>query len=324
MHYFQEVEPTIGEKLCRLWENVDGDKGILTGGRSGGIRGDHKHMGSSVHGPISMGGSSIPPPFSAAKGHPHMSPYPIHPMYFPPYGHSMPHSMYPGTSGSGDSRNQMGGMSTHPFFTHPPRLGYSSPPHLLPQPLHPMSGGSGGGPYSRPGRPWWTVPSFPPPSHLHLHPQHSSSHHHPPGVNYHDHELVQDEHISPSASPLDQTDPSETESSVLSATLAAPRTNSRNAYSQQRQTLLKKQQQQKEQSLKNGKKQDAGVRTAPRRSPFSTAPASEAGTLPKLTLLTKSRVADGMYSFANDETTAEPMMMKKRDEANFDSKKGLS
>lgn len=325
MHHFQEVEPTVGEKLCRLWQNVDGDEGILTGGRSGGIRGDHKHMGSSVHVPISMGGSSVPAPYSTSKGHPHMSAYPpMHPMYFPPYSHSMSHSVYPGAAGSGDSRNQMGGMSTHPFFTHPPRLGYSSPqhPHLLPQPLHPMSGG-GGGPYSRPGRPWWTVPSFPPPSHLHHHPHHSPSHPPLPTGNYHDHNMVQEEHLAPSTSQLDHASPSVTESSIAPAKSAAPRTNSRNAYSQQRQTLLKKQQQQKEQSFKTGKKQDTCSRTVPRRSPFSVASASDPGAPPKMTLLTKSRMTDSTYPFA-DEESSEPRVMKKRDEANFDSKKGLN
>lgn len=318
MHHFQEVEPTVGEKLCRLWQNVDGDEGVLTGAsRSGGIRGDLKHVVSAGHGPGSMSGSG---PFSTAKGHPHMAPYPPHPMYFP-YPHSMPHSLFPGASGSGDSRNRMGGMSAHPFFTHPPRLGYSSPthPHLLPPPLHPMSGG-GGGPYPRPGRPWWTVPPFPPPSHLHHHP-HYSHDHPPPGGNIHEYNSVQEDNSSPCAAQIDPAASSGSESPSVPAKSVVPRTSSRNAYSQQRQSILKKQQLQKEQALKTGKKLDTNVRYT-RSHLLPVALTNETDDLPKVTLLKKNIQLADTYSFASEESS-ELRGIKKKDEPKSDSKKGV-
>ena len=318
---FQEVEPTIGEKLCKLWLSVEGDDGILTGNRSSGIRGDHKHIGSSVHGAASMGGSGVLPPFSAAKGQPPMAPYPLHPMYFP-YAHSMHHSVYPGAAGSGESRHRMGGMSPYPFFTHPPRLGYSH--HPPPHPLHSMSGDPGGS-YSRPGRPMWTLPPFPPPSHFH-HPHQSPSHPPPPppagGLPYLEHNSVQEEHYP--TSQLDQVASPEAESpDVPVAKPVVPRTNSRKTYSQQHQSMVKKQQQQKELSLKSGKKQDMNTKTGSRHIPFQMAQTSEAGAPTKLKLLTKSKLASSTYSFANEDGAAS-MVMKKREDSFFDSKKGLN
>ena len=306
------MEPTVGEKLCRLWQSVEGDDGVLTGSRSGGPRGDSRHSASSGHGSSSMGGSSGPGPFPAAKGHPHHM-YPAPPMYFP-YHHSMHQSVYPG---SGDSRNQMA-MSA--FFSQPPRLGYSSPTHhnILPPPLHPSMGGGGGGAYSRPGRPWWTVPPFPPPSHLHHHPH--QPHGHPPfvGSDFYEQNSVQDENpASMTAAAEEQPPPSGEESPVAPPKTVVPRTSSRNAYSQQRQSILKKQQQQ---ALKASKKEDAnGRRTYTRDFLFS-----EDGDSSKVSVLVKNmRMTDGTHSIPNDEKS-EQRGIKSKDDTNFDAKKGAN
>lgn len=180
--------------------------------------------------------------FSSRHNQPHVPPFPPHPMYFA-YPHPMATSIFTNT-GSGDNRSQMG-ISSHPFFTHLPRLGYSS--HAPPAPpLHHMEGG-GGGPYPRPGRPWWTVPPFPPPSHLH-HPHHN---HPPPDDNYTEPVSIQDHHPSSHNTPP-------ITSSAQTTTTSIPRTSSRNAYSQQRLSILKKHQQQKEQASKI-KDQENGV-----------------------------------------------------------------
>lgn len=173
-----------------------------------------------------------------------MPAYPPHPpMYFP---YPMAPSMFT-SSGGGDTRNRIG-MSSHPFFSHLPRLGYSSAHlHLPPPPLHHSDGG-GGGHYPRPGRPWWTVPPFPPPSHLH-HPHHN---HPPPNDND---RPFQDQHPPPSVQQTPQVTTSASEHVSTATTSPVPRTTSRNAYTQQRLSILRKQQQ-KEQVARTIKEQD--------------------------------------------------------------------
>ena len=220
-----------------MWQKVESDDDVLSG-RSGSGR-EHRVVGPG------SGGDGSQASFSSRHGHPHMHSYPPHPMYFT-YPHPMTHSMFP-SAGGGDARNRIG-ISSHPFFSHLPRLGYSpSHPHLQPPPIHHTDGG-GGGPYPRLGRPWWTVPPFPPPSHLH-HPHHS---HPPPSDNV----LDSNQDHSPLSSHSTTSVP---ESAVNTITSSVPRTSSRNAYSQQRLSILKKQQHQKEQASKTDKGQVSDV-----------------------------------------------------------------
>lgn len=235
----QEVEPSVGEKLCRLWQKVESDEDALSG-RPGGSR-DHKSLAS---GSGSHGGEGSQGSFSR-HGQPHVPSYPP-PMYFPyPMGPSMFTS-----AGGGDARSRIG-LQSHPYFSHLPRLGYSSAQPHLPPPSLLHSDGGGGGHY-RPGRPWWTVPPFPPPSHLH-HPHHS----HPPPMdsNYHEPASVQEQHPPPSSQHTSVTTAGH-ENMATSTTTSVPRTSSRNAYSQQRISILKKQQQHKEQASKSAREQD--------------------------------------------------------------------
>ena len=211
-----------------MWQKVESDDDILSG-RPGSR--DHRIAGPSTGAESSFASRNIPS----------YSPHPS--MYFP---YPMAHSMFSGT-GTGDARNRIG-LSSHPYFSHLPRLGYSSSqPHLPPPPLPHMDGG-GGGHYPRPGRPWWTVPPFPPPSHLH-HPHHS----HPPPNDDRLNDRpnsFQDNHPPISTQ---QTIP--VSEPVSSTTSSVPRTTSRNAYTQQRLSILRKQQQ-KEQTSKNSKEQE--------------------------------------------------------------------
>lgn len=204
----------------------------MLSGRSGGGR-DHKVSGPGLEG--------VQTSFSTRHGQPHVPSYPHPPMYFP---YPMAPSMFP-SSGGGDARNRIG-LSSHPYFSHLPRLGYSST--LPPPPLHPTDGG-GGGHYPRPGRPWWTVPPFPPPSHLH-HPHHS----HPPPNDNDRHLTYQDEHPPP---PMQQPELTTTASEFVT-TSTVPRTTSRNAYTQQRMSILRKQQQ-KEQASKSPREQNLSM-----------------------------------------------------------------
>ena len=228
----QEVEPSIGERLCRLWEKVESDEDVLCG-RSGSSR-DHQksHAGSGV--PSGGGHAS----FSSRHGQHNMPSYPTPAMYFP---YTMPPSMFTSTGG-GDARNRIG-LPSHPYFTHLPRLGYSAAnPHLPPPSLHHTDGG-GGGHFPRLGRPWWTVPPFPPPSHLH-HP-----HNHPPPNDSRPFSIeVQHPSTTTQQTPVTSIT---SEAVPATTTSSVPRTTSRNAYTQQRLSILKKQQQKEQASKKN-------------------------------------------------------------------------
>lgn len=227
----QEVEPSVGERLCRLWEKVESDDDVLSG-RPGSR--DLKSLSSGSGGESSQGSFS-------RHGQPHVPSYPP-PMYFP---YPMGPSVFT-TAGGADARSRMG-LHSHPYFSNLPRLGYSSAPPHLPPPSLLHSDGGGGGQYPRPGRPWWTVPPFPPPSHLH-HPHHS----HPPPVDSHE---SQEQQPPPSSQHVSVTTTGHEMMPTTTAT-SVPRTSSRNAYSQQRLSILKKQQQQKEQASKSAKEKD--------------------------------------------------------------------
>lgn len=218
-----------------MWQKVESDEDVLSG-RPGGSR-DHKTL-TSGSGPSSGEGTHGS---YSSRHQPHVPSYPPPPpMYFP---YPMAPSMF--TSAGGDARS----ISSHPYFSHLPRLGYSPAPlHLPPPSLHHIDGG-GDGHYPRPGRPWWTVPPIPPPSHLH-HPHHS----HPPPTdsNYHRPISIQEQQPPPSSQETLTT----TVLPEASTTSSVPRTSSRNAYSQQRLSILKKQQQQKEHASKNAMEQD--------------------------------------------------------------------
>ncbi len=293
------MEPTVGEKLCRLWQNVEGDEGVLSGGRSSGSRGDGRHSSSSGHGSVGSSSGPFPP-----KGQPHMFQTP--PMYFP-YHQSMHQSVYPGSSG--DSRNPMA-MSA--FFSQPPRLGFSSPTHQMPPSLHPM-GGAGGGAYSRPGRPWWTVPTYPPPTHLHHHP------HQPHGVpltgnDFHERNAVQDDPASTTSAAEQPPPPIGAESPLTPPKTVVPRTSSRNAYSQQRQSILKKQQQQ---ALKAGKKLDPSSKSS--KNYLLSDEESRISPMMK-----NMRVTDGAHGITKDEHSEPRRGIKSKEENIYAAKRGTN
>ena len=120
----QEVEPSVGEKLCRLWQNVEpsADDPAAPPHAHG-----HTHSYSSSRHPAAASSSSgsgghsshtsHPPPIPSYPRH-HLPPAyaysPYHPPGYPPMGH-------------------MGRMPLLPPYGPPPRLGH--PPF--------------------PGRPWW-------------------------------------------------------------------------------------------------------------------------------------------------------------------------
>ena len=144
------MEPSVGEKLCRLWQKIESDDDVLSGrdqraGHSGG-------SGGAQHGSSSGSGSSSVP---HSGGHmPHFPGRPgiPYPPVYPPYGYPpMSHHMFPGAH-PGDARSR---IPTHQPLFHPPRLELQSmsgggPPH------HPGTG-TGAGSY-RPARPWWNIP----------------------------------------------------------------------------------------------------------------------------------------------------------------------
>lgn len=161
----QEVEPTIGEKLCRLWLKVDSDDDSLSatsgrlfvrnsGSRGGGNNGSS--AGSHTH---------IPPPSYPQSQHhmpPYLPPHPAYPPYHPGY-HPIGH-MFPPTDRSR--------LPPHPQS------------HLMPYSRlgqHP--------PY-RGGRPWWPRgPTFPGglplPPYMHRNFIPGGSHYGPPPHAYH-------------------------------------------------------------------------------------------------------------------------------------------
>lgn len=217
-----------------MWQKVETDDDVLSI-RSGGSR-DHKSLSSGPAGDGSQGS------YSARHGQAHVPSYP--PVYFP---YPMAPSMF-ASAGGADARSRIG-LHSHPYFSHLPRLGYSTPhPHLPPPLLH--SDGGGGGHYPRPGRPWWTVPPFPPPSHLH-HPHHG----HPPPNESDSYKPISTQEQQPPPSQLNSV-VTTGHDNMASTTASVPRTSSRNAYSQQRLSILKKQQQQKEQASKNAREND--------------------------------------------------------------------
>lgn len=212
-----------------MWEKVESDDDVLCG-RPGSGR-DHL----KTHAGVPSGHAS----FSSRHGQQGMPSYPNPAMYFP---YTMPPSMF-SSAGGGDARTRIG-VPSHPYFTHLPRLGYSSAnPPLPPPSLHHTDGGEGGH-FPRLGRPWWTVPPFPPPSHLH-HPHHS----HPPPNDSSSPFSSEVQH--PSTSTQDTPETAATPEVVhASTTSSVPRTTSRNAYTQQRLSILKKHQQKEQASKK--------------------------------------------------------------------------
>lgn len=136
--------------------------------------------------------------------------------------------------------------------------------------------------------------------------------------DFHERNSVQDEHPASTASAAEQqTSPSGAESPVAPPKTVVPRTSSRNAYSQQRQSILKKQQQQ---ALKAGKKQDTNGRTSGTKNfLFSEEDSSKVSVLVK-----NVRVTDGTHAFTNDENSDQRRGIKSREETNYSAKKGAN
>ncbi len=137
MCVLQEVEPNVGERLCRLWAKIASDDDVLSDPTN--RRENHDQRSNSrIYG-------GHPSNQDYHPRHPSM-PYPPHPMFNPYYMGAAAQFYRPM---AGDARNQIG----HPMM-HPPRLGVHH-----------------SGPF-RPSRPWWTVP---PPHHTPPHFVHSNN-----------------------------------------------------------------------------------------------------------------------------------------------------
>ena len=279
LHYFQEVEPNVGEKLCRLWQKIETDDDVLSGrDQRGGASGGHSGGGNSS---TSMPHSGHMTHFASRPGLPYP---PVYPHYgYPPMG-QMFASTHPG-----DARSRL--TSQHMF--HPPRLELQSMSHVPPH-----HGGSGGS--YRPARPWWTIPPgaptshpshphhmppfFPPypPPHYHHHPtfpQNSNNHYGdmadnvPTFVPTSQYVPTTNPSPNPSSNPsttsLSSSSNNHLSSSTSGGAHSSPtvhRTSARNAYSQQRANLLRQRQEQQrkqqQQQLAADKKSNEKVATS--------------------------------------------------------------